>query len=104
VEFLPILCCVLLCQVLGAFLLVTAVHGGHLDQSGGYGFPAVSSYGAPVASPSYKGYSGGYNGGGYSSGGYGGYDEQVYYFTPHTVTTHSRHTVSHIRCLTFAEA
>lgn len=74
------------CQVLGTFLLVVAVRGGHLDHSSGYGAPALSSYGAPVGTASYTtsgGYGGGYGGGssytagGYASGGHGGYDEQV---------------------------
>lgn len=57
-----------------------------MDHSGGYGVPALSSYGAPVGAASYttpggygSGYGGGssYTGGGYASGGHGGYDEQV---------------------------
>ncbi|KDR13342.1 pro-resilin-like [Zootermopsis nevadensis] len=72
-------------KVLGAMFLMATVRGGHLGQSGGYGAPAVSSYGAPVGGPAYSspsGYSAGYNGGsshtgpGYSSSGHGGYDEQ----------------------------
>ena len=65
---------------------MVAVRGGHLDHSGGYGAPALSTYGAPVGAASYTapgGYGGGYGGGssytggGYASGGHGGYDEQV---------------------------
>jgi hypothetical protein len=72
---------------MGAFLLVVAVRGGHLGQSGGYGVPTGSSYssplgGVPYASPSGYGgggYSGGstYTGAGYSPSGHGGYYEQV---------------------------
>ncbi|XP_069696813.1 pro-resilin-like [Periplaneta americana] len=85
-------------KVLGAFLLLAVVRGGHLDQSAGYGggsyaVPAVSSsYGAPgggytgvssYAAPASGGYNAGYNNGGssyagagYQSGGHGAYDEQ----------------------------
>ncbi|XP_023708927.1 pro-resilin [Cryptotermes secundus] len=67
-------------KVMGAFLLVAAVRGGHLDQSGGYGVPTGSSYGPPVVGAPYGGggYSGGstYTGAGYSSSGHGGYYDQ----------------------------
>jgi hypothetical protein len=76
---------------MGAFLLVVAVRGGHLGQSGGYGAPTGSSYVPPVAVVPYAtpsghgggggGYSGGstYTGAGYSPSGHGGYYDQVTY-------------------------
>lgn len=81
ISLASVLFWVSLCQVMGAFLLVVAVRGGHLDQSGGYGVPTGSSYGPPVVSAPYGGggYSGGstYTGAGYSSSGHGGYYDQV---------------------------
>lgn len=70
---------------MGAFLLVAAIRGGHLDQSGGYGVPAGSSYGPPAVGAPYGGGGGGYSrgstytGAGYSSSGHGGYYDQVIY-------------------------